>query len=63
MVKKKKSDKKKIERRDIGIETEKEEKEKRDIVIVTEEEIVVEKIDEKREIELREREERKKYER
>ena len=49
MVKKKKSDKKKIERRDIGIETEKEEKEKRDIAIVTEEEIVVEKIDEKRE--------------
>ena len=31
-----------------------EEKEKRDVKIVTEEEIVIEKIDEKREIELRE---------
>ena len=55
MVKKKKSDKKKIERRDIGIETEKEEKEKRDIAIVTEEEIVVEKMDEKRERNMRDR--------
>jgi len=35
-----------------------EEKEKRDVKIATEEEIVIEKIDEKREIELRERKER-----
>jgi len=35
-----------------------EEKEKRDVKIATEEEIVIEKIDEKREIKLREREER-----
>ena len=51
----KKKDKKKIEKRDIGIETEREiveGKEKRNIEIATEE-IVVEKIDE-REIKLKE---------
>ena len=49
-----KDKKKKIKRRDIEVETEREIVEKRDMEIATEEEIVVEKIDEKREIELKE---------
>ena len=56
-TKKVKKDKKKIKKRDIGIETVREEIEiikKKDVEIVTEKEIVVEKIDEKREIEIRE---------
>jgi len=54
--KKEKSDKKKIEKIDVAIETEREivKGEKRDMEIATEEEIMVEKIDEKRETELRE---------
>ena len=47
-------DKKKIKRRNIGVETEREIVEKKDMEIATEEEIVIEKIDERREIELRE---------